>query len=181
MIVDGTQAAQCAVRDIWAVFLGNVVMLFRHSSGVPAELPQRRVKPRKCAQRDRDILRLSSRCDFSAPGGIEIPCQACLRLTSADSAPISAISGDLRCPSCGAFGCCPRLICARHSFAIARAVRVEIWSVSPIDPRIDDRRLPPFLRSPCTVNVRLRFPTTTKKVFKSEARARYQPSSGAGN
>ena len=64
---------------------------------------------------------------------------------------------------------------------MARADRVDISRVSLIDTLMDDVRFPPRLRSPWTVKVRFRFPTTTKKPFNSVSRARYQPSFGAGS
>jgi hypothetical protein len=66
-------------------------------------------------------------------------------------------------------------------FVVARAVRVDISEVSPIETLIDEVRCPSRLMSPWAVKVRFRFPTTTKKPFSSVSRAKYQPSFGVGN
>jgi hypothetical protein len=70
----------------------------------------------------------------------------------------------------GTFGWRPHLICARYSFAVAWALRVEILLASPIVTLIEDARFLCCLRSPCTVNVFFLFPTTTKKPLLCVAR-----------
>lgn len=108
--------------------------------------------------------------------------EACLRVMLATVPPI-AIAGAGYAPSAcfSSFGCRPRLIWDKYCLAVARAARVNISLASPIETLVDEARLPPCLRSPWTVKVRLRFPMTTKKPFNSVSRASYQPSFGAGS
>jgi hypothetical protein len=159
------------------------IVLFCHPSRVHGEFVQGSVEPFR--EYPLDVVAIAADGHFAAALADEMSIQIPLpSLPEGDAAMARSLPplGVALAPSgCLSLGCRPWLIRATYVFAVARAARVDISPALPMETLIDEARLPPCLRSPWTVNVLFRFPTTTKKPFSSVSRAKYQPSFGVGN